>query len=198
MVFFRLNSILEVLFNKTPFNMRKIILSQASKDILDALKVQINAATTTFAPFSVNLTNKEKKGGRRMAEGREGYARLVSAIANQNPNSLSRADNPEELVGLLDYYSHLAADIQAAYSFLELVEETQLGAAADIMVLVDRYVQNLQIDRRNNAALDLSMAEVDEWNKRFANKTDIVVDLEDDEDEEDDDEDTGIGDNPNP
>lgn len=176
--------------------MRKIILSQASKDILDALKVQINAATTTFAPFSVNLTNKEKKGGRRMAEGREGYARLVSAIANQNPNSLSRADNPEELVGLLDYYANLAADIQAAYSFLELVEETQLGAAADIMVLVDRYVQNLQIDRRNNAALDLSMAEVDEWNKRFANKTDIVVDLEDDE--EDDDEDTGIGDNPNP
>ena len=52
---------------------------------------------------------------------------------------------------------------------LEILEETQLGAACDIMKLTDRYVNNLQIDRGNNAALDIAMREVDEWNKRFAN-----------------------------
>ena len=44
-----------------------------------------------------------------------------------------------------------------------------MGAACDIMKLTDRYVNNLQIDRGNNAALDIAMREVDEWNKRFAN-----------------------------
>lgn len=148
--------------------MGKIILSQATQAILNSMITQVNSATTAFKPFSVNLTDEQKIGGRRMAEGREGYARLVSAIANQNPNSLSRADTPTELSGLLNYYAALAAQIQAAYSFLEIVEETQLGTAADIMVLVDRYVKNLQIDRANNAALDLSMREIDDWNKRFA------------------------------
>ncbi|MBK6275200.1 MAG: hypothetical protein IPF58_11115 [Saprospirales bacterium] len=149
--------------------MGKIILSQATKAILDAMVVQINNSAATFKPFAVNLTEKEKEGGRSMAEGREGYVRLVSAIANQNPNSLSRADNPADLVSLLNYYSNLAADIQATYSLLEILEETQLGAACDIMKLTDRYVNNLQIDRGNNAALDIAMREVDEWNKRFAN-----------------------------
>ena len=149
--------------------MRKIILTQASQAILTGIVTFINNAVNSFKPFSVNLTDKEKEGGRSMAEGREGYVRLVSAIANQHPNSLSRADNPADLVSLLNYYSSLAADIQAAYALLEMVEETQLGAACDIMELVDRYVENLQIDRNNNAALDLAMREVDEWNKRFTN-----------------------------
>lgn len=154
--------------------MRKIILSQAAQTVLDSIKTQVNTASTTFKPFAVNLTDEEKEGGRSMAEGREGYVRLVSAIANQNPNSLSRSDNPAELVSLLNYYSSLAADIQAAYSFLELVEETQLGTACDIMQLTDRYVDNLQIDRKNNAALDIAMREVDEWNKRFGKRNTTV------------------------
>ena len=153
--------------------MRKIILTQAQQAVLDAVRTQVNAASATFKPFSVNLTDKEKIGGRRMAEGREGYARLTSAIANQNPNSLSRADNPAELVSLLNYYSAVGAEIQAGFTFLEMMKETQLGAAADIMVLVDRYIKNLQIERENNTALDLAMGEIDEWNKRFASNKNV-------------------------
>ena len=149
--------------------MRKIILTQAPKATTDALVTQVNASINTFTPFSVNLTEVEKEGGRSMAEGREGYARLVARIATQNPTSLSRADNPAELNVLLDYYANLQGTRQAVLSLLEKIEETQLGAATDTMVLVDRYVRNLQIERDNNASLDLAMREIDEWNKRFAN-----------------------------
>lgn len=149
--------------------MRKIILTQAPKTATDALVTQINATITAFTPFSVNLTESEKEGGRSMAEGREGYARLVARIATQNPTSLSRADNPAELNALLDYYANLQGTRQAVLSLLEKIEETQLGAATDTMVLVDRYVKNLQIERDNNSSLDLAMREIDVWNKRFVN-----------------------------
>jgi hypothetical protein len=149
--------------------MRKIILTQAPKATTDALVTQVNASITTFTPFSLNLTEKEKDGGRSMAQGREGYVRLVARIATQNPNSISRTDNPAELNALLDYYTNLEGARQAILSLFEKVEETQLGAATDCMTLVDRYVDVLQVERRNNASLDYAMREVDEWNKRFAN-----------------------------
>ena len=112
-----------------------------------------------------------------MAEGREGYARLVSRIATQFPNSLSRVDVPADLSNLLDYYQNLEAVRLAYIQGIETIEETQLGAATDIMTLVDRYAQNLQISRANEGALDGAMKEVDEWNKRFgANKTNVQQD----------------------
>ena len=112
---------------------------------------------------------------RTMAEGREGYARLISRIANQFPNALSRADNPTELSGLLDYYNNLEGGRMAILQNLETVEEIQLGASSDIMTLTDRYKDNLQISRQNDSALDLAMRDVDNWNSRFGsnkNKTD--------------------------
>jgi hypothetical protein len=83
---------------------------------------------------------------------------------------------------LLDYYANLQGTRQAVLSLLEKIEETQLGAATDTMVLVDRYVRNLQIERDNSASLDLAMREIDEWNKRFASnknadKTEIKADV---------------------
>lgn len=53
-----------------------------------------------------------------------------------------------------------------------MIEEMELGAATDIMTLVDRYKSNLQISRGNEAPLDLAMREVGEWNSRFENKKD--------------------------
>lgn len=107
---------------------------------------------------------------RTMAEGREGYARLISRIATQFPNALSRADEPAELTDLLDYYNNLEGGRMAILQNLETVEEMQLGASSDIMTLTDRYKSNLQISRENDAALDFAMREVDEWNSRFVNK----------------------------
>ena len=43
------------------------------------------------------------------------------------------------------------------------------------MTLVDRYATNLQVSRGNEGSLDLAMGEVDQWNKRYANKKDEAV-----------------------
>ena len=90
--------------------MRKFITSIPAQNILTGFTTAITTAIAPFAPFKINLTNDEKKGARTMAEGREGYARLISRIANQFPNSLSRADVPTELSNLLTYYHDLESN----------------------------------------------------------------------------------------
>jgi hypothetical protein len=153
--------------------MRKFISTIPATTVLTGFVTAVNTAIAPFTPFKINLTNKERKG-RSMAEDREGYARLVSRIANQFPNSLSRADSPTELVALINYYEGLEADRLALTQAIEIIQEIQLGASMDAMVLVDRYVKNLQISRSNDGSLDTALKEVDEWNKRFGgsdNKT---------------------------
>ena len=147
--------------------MRKFILTIPAKAITDTYTTTITTALNPLNPFKVNLTDDEKPGMRTMAEGREGYARLISRIANQFPNALSRADNPTELSGLLDYYNNLEGGRMAILQNLETFEEIQLGASSDIMTLTDRYKDNLQISRQNDSALDLAMRDVDNWNSRF-------------------------------
>ena len=149
--------------------MRKFIISIPEKTITDAYGIATNAALAPLDPYKLNLTDEEKIGMRTMAEGREGYARLISRIATQFPDALSRADVPTDLSELLEYYQNLEGNRLATLKSLETIQEIQLGAAADIMTLVDRYAQNLQISRNNEASLDLAMQEVDGWNSRFAN-----------------------------
>lgn len=150
--------------------MPKLVTTIPSAAIITAFTTAVNNALTPLNPFKINLTNEQKTGTRSMAEGREGYARLVSRIANQFPNSLSRVDVPTELSGLLDYYNGLEANRMALLQAMETIEEMQLAAATDVMTLVDRYAASLQISRGNEGALDLAMGEVDQWNKRYANK----------------------------
>lgn len=106
-----------------------------------------------------------------MAEGREGYARLVSQVANNHANSLLREHNPSDLIAKLAYDSKLEELRQPLMKLLEIVSETQLANGIDAMRLVDDYVKALQISRNSNGSLDLAMREIDEWNKRFANTT---------------------------
>lgn len=150
--------------------MSKLITTIPEQAVLTAFTNAVNAALIPLNPFKLNLTDQEKKGTRSMAEGREGYARLTSRIANQFPNSLSRVDNPEELSKLLDYYNNLEANKMALLQALETIEEIKLGTATDVMTLVDRYIANLQVSRGNEASLDLAMAEVDQWNQRYGKK----------------------------
>lgn len=150
--------------------MRKFISTIPDPSVNDDYTNAINAALTPIEPYKINLTNDEKTGMRSMAEGREGYARLISRIATQFPDSLSRADSPEELTDLLDYYQRLEANRLSLIQSEETIVEIQLGASADIMAKVDRYVQNLQISRANEGSLDIAMEDVDNWNSKFANK----------------------------
>lgn len=61
---------------------------------------------------------------------------------------------------------------QALNALMEQITETQMANGMDIMTMVDRYSSSLQANRNNNAALDLAMREVDEWNKRFGRRSD--------------------------
>ena len=155
--------------------MPKLISAIAPTAVLTAFTTAVNTALTPLNPFKINLTDEQKRGTRSMAEGREGYARLISRIANQFPNSLSRVDVPSELVNVLEYYNNLEANRMALLQAMETIEEIQLATTTDIMTLVDRYTANLQISRGNEGSLDLAMGEVDQWNKRYANKKEEAV-----------------------
>lgn len=150
--------------------MTKLINTIPAKTITDGFTTAINAALVPLIPFKINLTDKQKTGARSMAEGREGYVRLISRIANQFPNSLSRVDVPSELVSYINYYDNLEGCRLALLQALETITEVQLGGSIDIMAIEDRYTDSLQSSRKNEASLDLAMREVDEWNKRFAPK----------------------------
>ena len=150
--------------------MRKFITDFAPTVVLDDIKVNINKAIDAFKPYEVSLTDEEKVGVRTMSQGREGYVRLVSTIATQFPDALSRADKPEDLSTSLDYYADVRAVRAGALQFLEMTDEILLGSGMDNMSLSDRYVDNLQISRKNSSALDLNMRDVDEYNRRFRNK----------------------------
>lgn len=151
--------------------MRKFITSIPAATVLSAFTTAINNAVAPFNPFRLNLSPEERKNSRSMAEGREGYVRLVSRVATQYPNSLSRVDVPTDLSNLLAYYDQLESNRLAVLQALEVIEDIQLGASADIMTLVDRYVKSLQVSRANEGALDLAMKEVDDWNSRYGRNT---------------------------
>lgn len=152
--------------------MRPLIITKLPTATADAIKTAMQTQITTMAPFKINLNDGEKIGGRTMAEGREGLARLVSKIASAHIESLAREHNPQDLEDRLAYDAKMEELRILGMKFLEILEETQLANAVDIMTYVDAYSENLQTSRKNNGSLDLAMREVDEWNKRFAHKND--------------------------
>ena len=155
--------------------MRPLIISKLPVTSADAIKTNLQTQIIALDPFKINLSDGEKIGGRTMAEGREGLARLISKIASANINSLAREHNPQDLEDRLAYDAKLEELRQLAIKLNEIVTKTQLANSVDIMTYVDAYAENLQTSRRDNGSLDLAMREVDEWNKRFAHTTPPAV-----------------------
>lgn len=122
-------------------------------------------------PYSIGLSNVNKTGLRTMAQGREGYARLISQIASAHPNSLMREQDPGRLEQALGYDADLEKIRQSAMALDEMVTETQLANSVNIMRQVDAFAEALQLSRKGSEALDNAMGEIDEWNKRFGVKT---------------------------
>jgi hypothetical protein len=152
--------------------MRDLIITQLPVTTADEIKTAMNEQIAALTPFKINLTNGEKIGGRTMAAGREGMARLISSIASAHIESLAREHNPRDLEERLAYDAKMEELRQLGNKFLEIVTETQLANSIYCMTYVDAYSANLQTSRKNNGSLDLAMREVDEWNKRFAHKND--------------------------
>ena len=150
--------------------MRKFITTIPALSLFTTFTTAINAALAPLLPFKISLTNEEKQGMRSMAEGREGYARLIARIATQFPNSLSRVDTPAELNNLFAFNDNLEACRMSLLQALETIEEISIGTTTDIMTLVDRNNDSLEISRKNEGSLDLAMREVDEYNARFGKR----------------------------
>ncbi|GAA4458811.1 hypothetical protein [Rurimicrobium arvi] len=149
--------------------MNKLVINPVPSGHAPLLATQVNGIIQAMKPYHVPITSAERIGRRSMAEGREGLVRLISRIAAQHPESLSRADNPAEMLNMLEVDAQLETLRQACMQLLEMVEHTQFANSCDVMVLCDAYNAALQIDRKRNSALDSSMAEVDDWNSRYRN-----------------------------
>jgi hypothetical protein len=147
--------------------MGKYILSMIDIKRLQETGDQLNIFYDNNKDLGVMVPKAKKVGVRIMAEGREGYVRLISKIAELNNDSLSKLDDQSELATALDYDASLESMRQNLMRMLEFISETQWGNSADIMVLADRYNASLQIARMGNRTLDSAMGEVDDWNARY-------------------------------
>jgi hypothetical protein len=147
--------------------MKKLVINPVPAGVTAAVAAQMSAAINGMKPYHVPITNEERIGKRNMAEGREGFVRLVSKVALQHSNSLSKMDDPNELVQMLETDSQLESLRQAAMQLLEMVDDTQFANSCDIMLLSDSYAAALQSARTRSTALDSALNEIDEWNKRY-------------------------------
>lgn len=138
-----------------------------------------------ISPHYQNLTAKQKQGIRTMSTNREGLARLVDGIANANIDSLPRNIDPTRLTDKLTYKDNLVSIQQRLLKLTEMVTEIGIANGVDIMKLTDTISNNLQSSRNNDGALDLAMAPVDAWNKRFANTEETLREEPDEEEDAD-------------
>ncbi|PZF71501.1 hypothetical protein [Taibaiella soli] len=150
--------------------MNKMIQQRIADAVLTSYQSSVNDFRTTLLPFVVSLTGVEKQGIRVMAEGREGYVRLLSRIALAHPDCLSRNDDPQLLADALDYDQHLEDLRQSLMALSELINNIQIANSKDIMQYADHYGASLQVGRSGNSSLDSAMHEIDDWNKRYGVK----------------------------
>lgn len=147
------------------------MLSKVQKQLpvadADNMLKQLDLLHKAMQDYNVSLSSEQRKGVRTMAEGREGFAKLVSDIAITHIENLPRNENPDDLKQALNYYSLLSGVRLAAAKLYEMVDDTQTSIGIDIMAMADRYSGHLQTARKANNALDMALNEVDDWNSRF-------------------------------
>lgn len=144
-----------------------MVQKQLTATDAETIATQLGTLQQLMLPVQVSLNDTQRIGLRTMAEGREGFAKLVSDIALTNTENLPRNEDAKELQSLLNYYSALSKLRLSAAKLAEMLDDTQTAAGADVMNMVDRYTGYLQTARKSNNALDSSMNEVDAWNSRF-------------------------------
>ncbi|PZF72514.1 hypothetical protein [Taibaiella soli] len=150
--------------------MNKMIQQRIADAALTSYKNSVDGFRQTLLPFAISLTAADKMGMRTMAEGREGYVRLLSRIALAHPDCLSRNDDPQQLADALDYDQHLEDLRQSLMALSEQITNIQIANSKDIMTYTDNYAASLQVGRTGNSSLDTAMHEIDDWNKRYGGR----------------------------
>lgn len=151
--------------------MQKLISSFLTDKELGDVMTALTSSLVAVKPFSISLQDADRKGLRIMAEGREGIARTVCRLSLEHEDQLPRNEDPHLLEQALAYHDRLLALQERAAHFFEMVDDTLVGLKVDIMKLSDQYSTYLQAARTSNANLDAGMNQIDEYNKRFGNRT---------------------------
>lgn len=127
----------------------------------------LRAAETSLATFTVSLTESERRSGRSVAEGREGYVREVYRVGNEFPNSLPRSFDItrfEQKLQLFDQWKSLLVTLE---KLAEMADDTVLQLGIELMEDVDIVYPVLQTMRKTDPNLDRAMQALDDYNKRF-------------------------------
>ncbi len=142
---------------------------------LDEIKQLLDQSTNVATPFFVELTKAEKEGIRTVAEGREGYVRIVTDLSETYSNELPKVFDETVLRQKLNLRERVGLLLLKSQKITTMLDNTYVGLGADIMQRVDETVSHLNASRGRNGELDKAMNAVDEYNKRFGKKKDTSV-----------------------
>ena len=139
---------------------------------LDEIKQLLDQSASAATPFFVELTKAEKEGIRTVAEGREGYVRIVTDLSETYSNELPKVFDETVLRQKLNLREIIGLLLLKSQKITTMLDNTYVGLGADIMQRVDETVSHLNASRTRNGELDKAMNAVDEYNKRFGKKKD--------------------------
>ncbi|MGB1205199.1 MAG: hypothetical protein ACPG5B_06105 [Chitinophagales bacterium] len=137
----------------------------------EAVLSSLNQVSDVLSKFAVHLTDEDRKGIRTVAAGREGYVRDTYRVAKQFENYIPRNINIDELGELLRLFD-LWREMQVLCEKIsEQVDDTAIAIGHELMQRIDIIYNVLQLSGRLNANLDRALSRLQDYNKRFANKT---------------------------
>ncbi len=149
--------------------MKAMILSRPAEDVIQKMSDYTKDAIALFQSYSISLDDKDRKGLRTMAEGRQGIAETMCRVAVNFEECLPRTENAQDMVAALDYHSKLAMLQTTLIKLFEMVDDTLVAQGVDVVKMYDRYNVHFQGARLHNSNLDMALQPIDDYNKRFAN-----------------------------
>ena len=121
--------------------------------------------------FVVSMSNEDRQGVRTIAEGREGYAAEALRVSRLFENELPRSFDINEFDQLFKLYNDWKGLKTQAEMIAEQIDDTVLALGIEIMKKTDRVNSLLQIARNENANLDRALEGLDNFNRRYSNRT---------------------------
>ena len=145
---------------------------------LSEISSLLKQAIDLSVPFTIELNSDEKEGIRTVAEGREGYVRLVTDLSETYSGELPRTFDETVLRKKLNLRETIGLLLLQTQQINTMLDNTYVGLGTDIMKQADEAVKHLQASRLRNGELDKALKTIDEYNKRFGKKkeTDTTTD----------------------
>lgn len=138
---------------------------------INDLKGAFGDALSLIERYCVNLTQEERRAARNVGSRREAYVKNLLRVAQEHENTLPRNIDINEFAKLMEIYEQQASLMVRLNRIYELMDDTQVAIGQELMSYVDRIYGALQSARKYESALDRVVAELEEYNKRFAKET---------------------------